>query len=157
MRHAKSSWKAENQDDHDRGLNKRGKADAPRMGQLLKEECLVPDFMVLSSARRTRKTAEHVAFAAGFRGEGRITGDLYEAGVDELINVLRQISDSFCRVLLIGHNPGLEEFLQKLTGEYTPLPTASLVQLELRLSSWKKLGPKTSAQVIHLWQPRELS
>ena len=84
LRHAKSSWKDGDLDDHDRPLNKRGKRDAPRMGQLLRDQDLLPELILTSSARRCRKTAEHVIQSSGYRGETRITGELYEAGAKQL-------------------------------------------------------------------------
>ncbi|HUE73887.1 MAG TPA: histidine phosphatase family protein [Pirellulaceae bacterium] len=157
MRHAKSSWKDSELDDHDRGLNGRGKKDAPRMGELLKEQNLLPDYVVTSSARRARKTADHVALASGYRGECRLTGELYMAGPDKFLEVIRQTPDSCERLLLIGHNPGLEEFFEQLTGTYTPLPTAAVARLELDLDSWQNLTPESNAELIRLWQPRELA
>ena len=71
MRHAKSSWKDESLDDHDRPLNKRGKRDAPRMGELLRDRQLVPDYVLCSSARRARKTAECVPI---FRTVAHVSG-----------------------------------------------------------------------------------
>src|SRR6187431_2275879 len=100
MRHAKSSWKDETLDDHDRPLNKRGKREAPQMGELLRDHQLVPDYILCSSARRARKTAESVAFAAGFRGETRITSELYMATPTRILEILAQTSDAFGSVLL---------------------------------------------------------
>lgn len=155
LRHAKSSWKDGDQHDHDRPLNKRGKRDAPRMGQLLRDEGLLPDLIVVSSARRARKTAEHVIQASSYRGETRITGDLYEAGADQLRQVVAALPDSCGTALLIGHNPGLEELLEGLTGAYTPLSTAALAKLELPIGAWPEiLSAKGTLQ--HTWQPGEL-
>src|SRR3954467_7006421 len=117
MRHAKSSWKDDSLDDHDRPLNKRGKRDAPRMGELLREQKLVPDYIVSSSARRARKTADAVALAAEFRGETRITGELYMVQPGKMLEVLSQTPEAYNSVLLIAHNPGAEELLEQLTGE----------------------------------------
>src|SRR4029453_3692753 len=116
LRHAKASWKDEGLDDHDRPLNKRGKRDAPRMGQLLKNENLLPDFLVAASARRARKTGGDVIQHSGYRGETRSTGELYNAGQDELLALVAGLPVAAKRVLLIGHNPGLEELLEALTG-----------------------------------------
>ncbi len=156
MRHAKSSWKDSELDDHDRGLSGRGKKDAPRMGELLKDEGLLPDYLVTSSARRARKTADHVALASGFRGECRLTEELYMAGPDKILEVIGQTPDACERLLLIGHNPGLEEFLERLTGTYTPLATAAVAHLEIDIDSWPLLTRHSQAELIRLWQPREL-
>ena len=67
LRHAKSSWKHPDVNDHDRPLNKRGKRDAPYMGELLRDKHLVPDFIISSTAKRARSTAKAVAKAAGYK------------------------------------------------------------------------------------------
>jgi len=69
LRHAKSSWKHPDVNDHDRPLNKRGKRDAPRMGEFLQDKHLVPDFIVSSTAKRARSTAKAVAKAARYKGD----------------------------------------------------------------------------------------
>lgn len=155
LRHAKSSWKGSDLDDHDRPLNKRGKREAPRMGQLLKEEQLLPDLILCSSAKRCRKTAEHVIHESGYRGETRITGDLYEAGAEQLRRVLAGLGDELSCVLVIAHNPGLEELLEGLTGDYTPLTTAALARLDLPVEHWRNLND-TRGVLVNNWQPREL-
>ena len=156
LRHAKSSWKDDNLDDHDRPLNKRGKREAPRMGQLLKDENLLPDLIVCSSARRCRKTAEHVIQNSGYRGETRITSELYEAGAVPLRQILARMPDAQQSVLLIAHNPGMEELLESLIGVYTPLTTAALAQVELPIRHWRDLSDNTRGRLVNLWQPREL-
>jgi phosphohistidine phosphatase len=156
LRHAKSSWKDSDLDDHDRPLNKRGKKDAPRMGRLLREEDLMPDLIVSSSARRCRKTADHVIQASGYRGETRITGELYEADGEKLRQYLTGIPDRMHRLLMIAHNPGMEELLEPLLGVYTPLTTAALAHIELPIESWTELADSPRAKLVRLWQPREL-
>src|SRR3954463_15885238 len=116
LRHAKSSWKDSDIDDHERPLNKRGKKDAPRMGRLLLDEGLVPDLIVSSSAKRCRRTADEVMGASSYRGEARITGDLYEADGNKLREFLTTLDDRFNRVLLIAHNPGMEQLVEALIG-----------------------------------------
>ena len=121
LRHAKSSWKDGDLDDHDRPLNGRGKRDAPRMGRLLAEERLLPELILCSSAKRCRKTAEHVIAESGYRGETRLTGELYEAGAEKLREVLAGLAGEPTRVLLIAHNPGLEELLELFTPLQRPV------------------------------------
>ncbi|MEX2176748.1 MAG: histidine phosphatase family protein [Pirellulaceae bacterium] len=156
LRHAKSSWKETDLDDHDRPLNERGKRDAPRIGALLREENLVPEYLVVSSAKRARKTAEHVIQQCGFRGEARITGELYEADRNKLLRIIAQLPEPLGRVLLIGHNPGLEELLESLTGRYAPLTTAALAHVELPIDVWSELAGEARATLVKVWQPREL-
>jgi len=156
LRHAKSSWKDSEQDDHDRPLNKRGKRDAPRMGQLLRGEGLLPELIVSSSARRARKTAEHVIHHSGYRGETRFTVELYHASRPQLLALVGALPDSASRILLIGHNPGLEELLEALTSECRALTTAALAQVEANVDSWQRLSEGGLAKLVKVWQPREL-
>lgn len=156
LRHAKSSWKDSDIDDHERPLNKRGKKDAPKMGRLLSGEQLLPGLIISSSAKRCRKTTEHVIHAGGYRGETRISNELYEATADTLLDLLSRQPDEVARLLLIGHNPGLEELLERVTGVYTPLTTAALVQLEFAVQSWSEINDETRGKLINNWQPREL-
>jgi phosphohistidine phosphatase len=156
LRHAKSSWKDSDLDDHERPLNPRGKRDAPRMGKLLQDENLLPDWIAASSAKRCRKTAEHVIHASGYRGETRITSELYEANAAALRTFLAGLDNRIDRLLVIAHNPGLEELLESLLGVYTPLTTAALAQIELPLDRWNELTAETRGTLVQLWQPRAL-
>jgi len=156
MRHAKSSWKDDSLDDHDRPLNKRGKREAPRMGELLKDQNLLPDYLLVSSARRARKTAECVAFASGYRGETRITSELYMAGAPKLLEIISQTPQPCQTLLLIAHNPGLEELLERLTSQYQALPTAAVAHVKLEIASWGEITA-ISASLVDLWQPRGLN
>jgi phosphohistidine phosphatase len=157
LRHAKSSWKDSDLDDHERPLNKRGKRDAPKMGRLVRDENLLPDLIVASSAKRCRKTAELVIQHSGYRGETRFCGDLYEANAEKLRQFLAGLDDRLGRILLIAHNPGLEELLEAVTGVYSPLSTATLAQLELPLEAWRDYHGKTRGTLQRVWQPRELA
>jgi phosphohistidine phosphatase len=156
LRHAKSSWKDSDLDDYERPLNKRGKKDAPKMGRLLRDQELLPDFIVASSARRCRKTAEHIIQHSGFRGETRFCAELYETNAEALREFLTTLDNGLSRVLLIAHNPGLEELLETLAGEYMPLSTSALVHVELPIDSWSALRNDTRGNVLNIWQPREL-
>jgi phosphohistidine phosphatase len=71
--------------------------------------------------------------------------------------VIRQTPDTCQRLLVIGHNPGLEEFLEQHTGSFTPHSTAALAHMELPIDSWRTLSAKTKANLVRLWQPRELA
>ena len=111
LRHAKSSWKNTGLADHDRPLTKRGKRDAPRMGRLLRDENLTPDLIVSSTAKRALDTAEAVAEASGYEGEVESRPEFYMAGPEAYLRALRALSDDYECVMVIGHNPGLEELV----------------------------------------------
>lgn len=156
MRHAKSSWEETGLHDHDRPLNKRGKLNAPRMGRLLRELDLVPDLILTSSARRARDTAEAVADQSGYAGDVRVDEDLYAAPPEAYLEALTAADDSYERLLIIGHNPGLEELLDMLTDEREALPTAAIAHVDLPIQSWQDLTGETPGKLVKLWRPKEL-
>ena len=156
LRHAKSSGKDDGLDDHDRPLNKRGKRDAPRMGALLSEYRLVPEVIVTSTAKRARKTAKKVAMSSDYNGETIERSELYHASPKVYLKELRRLSDDVNRAMLVGHNPGLEEFLELLSGTYEVLPTAAIVHLTAPVTSWQDWPIDGSANLHSIWRPKEM-
>lgn len=136
LRHAKSSWKFSDLSDHDRPLNRRGKRDAPRMGKILKERELVPDLVISSSATRAKDTASAVAKHSGYKGRRIKFESLYAAEPAAYLAVLRELDDNYQRVLIVGHNPGVEELVEMLTGEIHIIPTCTLAQVEFDIEKW---------------------
>jgi len=126
------------------------------MGQLLADLALLPDRIFCSTAVRARQTAELLVPASGYQGEIEFRDDLYLAPSWQLRETLRELPDACAWVMIIGHNPGLEEFLQELTGEEEHLPTAALAQVELNIPNWESLQPSTRGKLLGLWRPKEL-
>jgi len=155
LRHAKSSWADAGRPDHDRKLSRRGKRDAPRMGRLLRSEQLVPDLILSSTARRARKTAAKVARACRCRRDVVESDDLYLATPQDHLAVLRQLKGNSKRVLVVGHNPGLEELLTQLTGVEEHLPTAALAVIELQITRWSGLTKRIRGKLARIYLPRE--
>lgn len=157
LRHAKSSWKHPETSDHDRPLNKRGKRDAPRMGRLVAAEGLRPDVIVASTAKRARRTADEVAEHSGYEGAVQLERQLYLASPGEVVDVVRAVAGPARRVLVVGHNPGLEDLVARLGGRGETLPTAALAVLHLPIRSWKELTVSSTGALAGLWRPRELA
>ena len=157
LRHAKSSWKDSTLDDHERPLNKRGKRDAPRMGELVRTMRLTPDRIISSDAVRARLTAEAVAKAARYTGDIVLDRRLYHAGPADIITRLREIQEAdVAIVMIVGHNPGLEELVAHLTDDAPDLPTAALAQIALGIDRWQALALSTRGSLLTLWGPKEL-
>ena len=156
LRHAKSSWDNSELADHDRPLNGRGRHDAPRMGQLMAQHDLTPDLIVTSAARRAATTAELVALAAEYSGDIRYTDELYLADPETFLDVAGDTPDNVARLLLVGHNPGIEELVSTLAGREERMPTAALACFRLAVESWKDVNEETAAELLHLWRPKEL-
>jgi len=145
LRHGKSDWDA-GVDDYHRPLKDRGKRSAQRIGVWLAQQQLVPDLIVTSPAERALVTAQKACKAMG-DGDTGIQRDerIYAAGIDELLVVLGDCPESAVRVMLVGHNPGLEELLVWLASTAVPLPedgkllpTATLARLQMP-ADWRAL------------------
>ena len=156
LRHAKSSWKDDGLPDHDRPLNKRGERDAPRVGKLLLEQGLIPDLIISSTAKRARKTAKMVAKGCGYARKIQLTPDFYLAPAGVYIEVLNGLPVDYSQVMVVGHNPGMEELVGRLTRKPEAMPTAALAHVSLPLDRWSTLDGATGGKLIHLWRPREL-
>lgn len=156
LRHAKSSWKNTNLSDYERPLNKRGKRDTPRMGALLAAENLTPDLIITSSAERALTTAELVALSSGYEEKITVTRQLYHGDPEDYFEQLREKGGSHERVMVVGHNPGIEALVEDLTGSYELMPTAALAQVELPIESWADCTDTVVGKLIKVWRPKEL-
>jgi phosphohistidine phosphatase len=156
LRHAKSSKDDPQLDDHERPLTKRGKEAAKRIGRLIRDEKIVPDLIISSTAVRARKTAEKAAEESKYQGAIELEERLYLADPERIYAVVREFEARRERVLLVAHNPGISDFLSRLVQTEEEMPTAALAVIELPIASWSKLSAKTRGRVLNYWKPREL-
>ncbi len=160
LRHAKSNWDDPALDDHDRPLNKRGYQEAPLVGSLLAEKNLMPDLIISSTALRAKDTAELVARAAKFEGKITLEPGLYGAEPQVYGQIIKNLPDKLNCVMLVGHNPDLEEIVHALCGEHLSIATATLVQVDLPLAHWSdyaELGHHgKKASLAGTWQAKQL-
>ena len=162
LRHAKSDWASGPGHDFERGLNKRGRRAGKLMGRWLRTERLVPDFIVSSDAERAMQTTLRVCEFGEFSPEIiEWERSIYEASLDNLLNVLAVVPDTSSTTLLVGHNPGIEYLVRYLAGdslqawdEANLIPTASLSQLVMP-SSWDLLD-HACAKLVRIARPRQL-
>ncbi|HVF57057.1 MAG TPA: histidine phosphatase family protein [Pyrinomonadaceae bacterium] len=136
MRHAKSDWQDAGMRDFDRPLNKRGLRDAPAVGGFLRKQQLRPGLVLSSPAERARQTAALVVAAAQLDAAPLYDGRIYEATAAQLAEVVAGADDSADVLLLVGHNPGMEDFIGYLTGEARGMPTAALARVALDIERW---------------------
>ena len=148
LRHAKSSWSEPGARDHDRPLNRRGQEAAPRVGAYLARHGLIPDRVLCSTAKRARETWELVAGEASAAPPPTFTERLYDATSRALIDVFRQAEPEAKSLLVVGHNPGLQEAATALiaSGDLEDrerlrekLPTGGLVVIDFAIEDWSKL------------------
>jgi phosphohistidine phosphatase len=157
LRHAKSSSYNSALDDHVRPLNKRGRRDGPRMGELLRKYGLIPDVVISSDAVRAQLTAKAVVEAARYAGEILLDHRLYLASAADILSLLRTVREKAETVMIVGHNPGLEELVAQLTGDRQDLPTAALAQIVLPIDQWGDLRRSTRGTLLGHWLPKDLT
>lgn len=150
-RHAKSSWKEPELADFDRPLSKRGKQDAPRMGERLAARDQPPELLVSSPAKRAKKTARLIARELRLPEERLLFRmEIYAAELDVLLEVVRGLDDRWQHVLLIGHNPGLSELGNLLADRgIEDIPTCGALCLEFAVENWKSIAAGSGTLVFY--------
>lgn len=143
VRHAKSSWEDPLLDDFARPLNDRGKRDAPKMAKRMKEKSILPDLMMTSPARRAKSTCKRMAEIFKYDEEKiRTERELYLASSQQILNTIRGVKDKHQSLLIVGHNPGLTEFVNALAAQtFANIPTCGVAAFEIVTDSWKDLKP----------------
>ena len=162
LRHAKSSWDDPELADRDRPLAPRGRRAVALVAAHLRRERVSPELVLCSSALRTRQTLASILPALEGDVEVRVENVLYAAGVDDLLARLRSVPESVDSVMLIGHNPGLQELALTLAADDSTLervrerfPTGALATLVFREATWSALGAGDAVLAGYV-VPREL-
>jgi phosphohistidine phosphatase len=153
IRHAKSSWSDAELNDFERPLSKRGKANAPMMGERLKKKGVMPDIIISSPAKRAKSTAEMIAKEVGYEKKVLFDENIYESSVDELRKILTSIDDKNSVVFLVGHNPELNMLVDYYIKFYENIPTCGVVEIEFACESWAEIEPK-NAKLISFDYPK---
>jgi phosphohistidine phosphatase len=126
------------------------------MGAWIRQQGLVPDAIICSTATRAWKTARKVAEHCGYEGSIDAERELYHAHTEQHRAVIARVEDRHQSVLLVAHNPGLEEFVYELTGASERMPTATLAQISLDIQHWSDPIGSRSGQLVDIWRPKEL-
>lgn len=156
LRHAKSSWKDPGLQDFDRPLNGRGREAAPLVGQFMRNRKLQVDLLLSSPAARARQTASLFREAAELTADLLYDERIYEADAERLLKVVTQAPKSADTLMLVGHNPGMEQLLKLLTGEQREMPTAALACVTLDVEKWGKVHAD-SGRLKWLVRPKDLA
>lgn len=157
LRHAKSSWDDASLPDFERPLNERGTRAAPVVGKFMRERKIRPDLVICSPAKRTRETIALVLAAAGIAPELRYDERIYEASVAGLLEIISQIEDGKTEVMLVGHNPGFENLLERLTGQSVRMPTAALARIALDSEKWSEAAAAKGGRLELFVKAKELA
>jgi phosphohistidine phosphatase len=161
LRHAKSDYPAGVRD-FDRPLNARGRAAAVRMGEELRRLGLAADHILASPAARVMETLALVSDGYGGRMPVDFREDLYLASPETLLGFIAQMDDADGRLLVVGHNPGLQQLALQLggagpehdaiTGKY---PTGALTEIALPIERWREIDE--SGRIVRFLRPRDLN
>jgi len=153
IRHAKSSWKDNSISDKNRPLNRRGKRDAPLMGERIQEHGIRPSLIVSSPATRAWTTAKIIAEAINYPREFLQKEDtLYLASLHELLDVVVAQDNGFNNLMLVGHNPGMTDFANFLVpGLTNNLQTAGVVSVQIDQDDWSLYERPATELLGHDW------
>ena len=162
MRHAKSDWDSQAQSDRERPLNKRGRKDAPRMGRWLGRAQLIPDQIYSSPSLRTRQTVDLLRQEIELKDSNIAWVDgLYHPDMETFLSLVGKAEEGWGTLMLVSHNPGLEELLLHLSDDYPPLsetgkllPTGAVAVLVSESEHWSVA--RESYTLEKLVRPREL-
>jgi len=143
LRHAKSDW-SQGVSDLSRPLGRRGRRQASQAGRWLADNLATVDLAVVSPARRARSTWELASASLGTVTPARLDDRVYAASVNDLLDVVRGLPEALETVVLVGHNPGLQELVARLTGVDVPMPTSALAVVEVS-GPWSGAGRSSAA------------
>jgi phosphohistidine phosphatase len=161
MRHAKSDWADAGLSDHDRPLNARGRRDVPEMANWFEKHQAVPSVILASTAKRVAETVERLV--ACWKSEPLVVrcGALYLASPQTILEQIRgEAIDADgkrpSRLLVVGHNPGMEQLVSSLSQHHTTMPTAAVALFEcLPIDPEDEEAPRIE-RLIAVGRPKEL-
>lgn len=141
LRHAKAEIAGAGQPDHDRALTSRGIGESRKIAQYFTEHDIDPEIILCSTSARTRQTERELRTFNGLSAETLFLAELYLAPWEEIVKTVRSFANSDSKtVLVIGHNPGLEECAARLTGELVLLAPGALAIMGLEKDDFGSLG-----------------
>jgi len=162
LRHAKSSWEDSGLADHERPLASRGKRAAAAVADQMRRQGIQPALVLCSTARRARDTVKPLRRVLPDEAEVRFESALYAASSDELLGRLRSVPEQVPSVMLVGHNPGLQELGLRLARPSarrdaleSKFPTGALAVIEMDAASWRDVA-ESPGELTSLILPREL-
>ena len=156
LRHAKAENAVPGATDLDRGLNERGEHEAQAIGAFINRQDLRFDQVLCSPAVRARETAELVLAAARVVANVRYDQRIYDASPQQLLEVISELSENMNAVLLVGHNPAMEDLLKMLTGHAEQMATCTFAKINLAPGEWSEIS-EAEGTLDSILRPKELS
>ena len=140
IRHSKSSWKDHSLSDFDRPLNKRGIKDAKKMSFELSEKIKKVDLLLSSSSKRTTQTSNYFLDSINVRSN-IFSENLYHSSSDLIFDYVLKINNKYNKAIIVGHNPGLTNIINKLTNlKLDNLPTSGIVIIVFNVDNWENIN-----------------
>ncbi len=156
LRHAKSSWKDLSVNDFDRPLNKRGKKDAPNMGKFLNDRNVKVDLIISSPAKRTKETSKIIAEGIGYKNKIIFDKNIYEASLEQLLALIKNLNKNLNSVMLVAHNPGLTELANYFVNEdIDNIPTCGIAAIILE-NGWDEVK-RNCGKLLFFEYPKKLN
>ncbi|HEY6804522.1 MAG TPA: histidine phosphatase family protein [Pyrinomonadaceae bacterium] len=140
LRHARAASAPSTSSDFDRPLTAEGRAQATRVGQVIAAEGLTEVAVITSPALRARETTELVLAGAGLSIAPRFEPRIYDAERATLLSLISEVDDAYRTLILVGHNPGVENLLRFFTREVHPVPPAALSKIRLEIDNWSEVN-----------------
>ena len=139
LRHAKAENPTAGSSDINRALNERGQKEAQAIGTFIRKQNLTFELVLCSPAVRARETAELVLAAAEVTANVRYDQRIYEASPRQLLEIISEVEEDKSAVLLVGHNPGMEDLLSALTATGESMATGTLAKIDFNFDEWSRL------------------
>jgi len=155
MRHAKSSWTSGAATDHLRPLNKRGRRDAPRVGTRLQHLGWLPELVISSDSERARETWQRVKAQFPHSVEERFSHTFYHGGLSAIKSECSRLTEDISTLLVLGHNPGWEDAVSGLCGQWVRMTTANAALLQSDADDWAQ-AIEAKWELVEVLRPKEL-
>lgn len=168
LRHAKAEPHADGDGDKTRALTERGRHDAARMALHMRKKQYLPDYVLCSTAVRTRETLEYWAVAIAENPKAQFSDALYLAEPETMLSLIRRVPDNAQALMVVAHNPGTEQIAVALLHEELKswerdqadameekYPTAALGVIDFDVDSWKGVKPG-AGKLIDFVRPRDI-
>ena len=159
FRHGKSDWDAKYDSDHDRPLAKRGIRDAKRMGKFLSKRAEVPELILSSTALRTRETTKLAMEAGNWDVDIELEKKIYEASLEEIINIIKSQDNKYNSICLVGHEPIFSTIITLIDNKKKiKFPTATMARISFFTSDWKRvLLEPDKCKLDWFYKPKSIS
>lgn len=153
MRHAQSDAGHPQLPDHQRPLTDRGRYDALRMAQWIEEQDLVPQIILASTALRVRETVEALQAAWADPPPAHFSDALFLAPSSDILRCIRSDSLDSDRVMIVAHNPGLQELICRWSGQALPITPAAVAVFRIESDTWSTLSARSPATLVGFSRP----